>query len=101
MSGVFRPEHGDAGGRARRHRSVALLALLVPAVAFMVATYSVPVGNVLLMSVGYPTPTSAHFAKFFGEPTYLAVIRTTFVMSALITAVCVVLAYPAAYLMAT
>jgi len=77
-------------------------ALLVgPAVLFLGAWYAVPVGNVLLMSVGYPRLTGTHLLKFFREPVYLDVLQTTFVMSAVITAICVVLGYPAAYLVAT
>ncbi len=67
----------------------------------MVTVYAVPVGEVLLMSVGYPNPTTAHFRKFFAEPIYLTVLRTTFSMSGLITLICVVLGYPTAYVLAT
>jgi ABC-type spermidine/putrescine transport system permease subunit I len=75
--------------------------LLGPAVLFLLAGYAVPVTNVLLLSVGYPALTGAHLLRFFQEPVYLDVLRTTFAMSALITGICAVLGYPAAYLIAS
>jgi putative spermidine/putrescine transport system permease protein len=75
--------------------------LLGPAVLFLLAWYAIPVANVLLLSVGYPAWTAAHLVQFFSVPVYLEVLRTTFLMSAIITLICAVLGYPAAYLMAT
>jgi putative spermidine/putrescine transport system permease protein len=75
--------------------------LLGPAVLFLLAWYAIPVANVLLLSVGYPRWTGAHLVRFFSEPVYLEVLRTTFLMSAIITALCAVIGYPAAYLMAS
>jgi ABC-type spermidine/putrescine transport system permease subunit I len=75
--------------------------LLGPALVFLLVWYALPVGNVLLLSVEFPKLTTVHLLRFFNEPVYLEVLKTTFVMSALITVLCAVLGYPAAYLMAT
>lgn len=80
---------------------LAVAVLLGPSLVFMVGAYGVPLANVFLLSVGYPDLTGTHLAEFFRQPAYLTVLRTTFVMSGLITLVCAVLGYPAAYLLAT
>jgi putative spermidine/putrescine transport system permease protein len=85
--------------RARRVLTGALL--LAPAGLFLLAAYAVPLARILLMSVG-PSPfTGEHLARFFREPVYLEVMRTTFTMSLLVTVLAAVLGYPAAYLIAT
>lgn len=85
----------------RRRALVGVLLLLGPATAFLLLAYGLPLANVLLLSVGYPRLTVAHLAEFFRNPVYGTVLLTTFTMSALITLVCVILGYPAAYLLAT
>ena len=85
----------------RGRGALAATLLLGPAVAFLLVAYALPVANVLLLSVGYPNLTGAHLLRFFREPVYLDVLQTTFAMSAIITVLCAVLGYPAAYLMAT
>ena len=83
-------------------RTVAGASLLLgPALAFLLVAYGLPLANVLLLSVGYPRLTGAHLAQFFRNPVYLTVLWTTFMMSALITFVCAILGYPAAYLLTT
>ena len=85
-----------------RLRGAVTTALLVgPALVFLVVCYAIPVGNILLMSVGAPAFTGTHLLRFFREPVYLEVLRTTFTMSALITLLAAVLGYPAAYLLAS
>ncbi len=86
--------------RRRRHALVYVGALFGPAGVFLLVCYMLPLLGVLGLSVGYPAWTGAHLARFFEEPAYLEVLRTTFVMSAVITFVCAVLGYPTAYLIA-
>jgi ABC-type spermidine/putrescine transport system permease subunit I len=81
-------------------RAVTAGLLLGPALIFLIVWYALPVGNVLLMSVEYPKLTGVHLARFFHEPVYLHVLRTTFEMSVIITLLCALLGYPAAYLIA-
>src|SRR5690348_11441638 len=75
--------------------------LLAPAGLFLLAAYAIPLGRILLMSVGPSPLTAEHLARFFREPVYLDVMRTTFTMSLLVTVLAAVLGYPAAYLIAT
>jgi putative spermidine/putrescine transport system permease protein len=85
---------------ARARGSIAAALLLGPALLFLLVWYALPVGNVLLMSVEWPHLTPVHLLRFFQEPVYLQVLQKTFVMSAFITIACVVLGYPAAYVIA-
>ena len=93
---AWRDDVKDERGRSL----VYICALFGPAGLFLLVCYVLPLAGVLGLSIGYPTWTAAHIARFFEEPAYLDVLRTTFVMSAVVTALCAALGYPTAYLIA-
>jgi putative spermidine/putrescine transport system permease protein len=82
-----------------RHANTPWL-LLTPACLFMVLVFALPLLRVLVLSVTDPAPTLAHYGRIFTTPLYLRVLATTFRTSLLVTALCLVLGYPLAYVMA-
>jgi putative spermidine/putrescine transport system permease protein len=66
----------------------------------MVLVFAVPLLRVLVLSVTDPALSLAHYRRIFTTPLYLSVLATTFRTSLIVTAVCLVLGYPLAYVMA-
>ena len=54
----------------------------------------------LALSVTDPAPSLQHFVRIFTVPVYLKILWNTFLTSLLVTALCLVLGYPLAYVMA-
>ena len=90
----------------RRRGTIAALEL-APGTAWLVAFFLVPIAVMLAYSVmprgayGGVTPgfTLEHYRRFF-DPLYLRVVARTFGLAAACTALCVVLGYPVAYVIA-
>jgi putative spermidine/putrescine transport system permease protein len=57
----------------------------------------VPIGNVLFLSVTEPTVSLHNYERIFSVALYFRVLVNTFKNAAVVTAVCLVLAYPLAY----
>lgn len=80
----------------RRRSAVALLG--VPALLFLAAFFVYPLALVLASSV--PEGSLANYARLWSTPLYGRVILQTFQTSAIVTVICLLLAYPYAYAMA-
>jgi putative spermidine/putrescine transport system permease protein len=94
--------NSDTIGRpasARPARNWRALALVAPAIVLLVAIIGVPLLTIVLRSLSEPEWGTQNYAWFFGTPVNLIVLQRTFVISAWVTVVCVVCAYPYAYLM--
>ncbi|MFI5011994.1 MAG: ABC transporter permease [Hyphomicrobiales bacterium] len=95
-----------AGARGRRRARSPLphgyrpFLLLAPLLVFLAAFYLAPLGQVALMSVTDPKPGLANFIRVLTDPFYRAVILNTFGTALLVTALCLALGYPLAYLIA-
>ncbi|WP_167771694.1 ABC transporter permease subunit [Bradyrhizobium niftali] len=63
--------------------------------------FIVPLGGLLLLSLGVPDWTLANFVRIGDNPAYLAVLRTTLEISLSVTALAFVLSYPIAYALTT
>lgn len=74
-------------------------ALLLPALAFLVVFYLLPLGDVLMLSVTEPEPTIVHYLRLTEVPIYLRVLLNTFEIAFMVSVVAVALAYPVAYLL--
>ncbi|MBM3541893.1 MAG: ABC transporter permease, partial [Alphaproteobacteria bacterium] len=74
--------------------------LVVPSVLFLAACYVYPLVRLFLVSVGSPAFTLAHYAQFFEESVYVRVLLQTFRVASTVTLLCLVLGYPAAYVLA-
>jgi ABC-type spermidine/putrescine transport system permease subunit I len=101
---LLRPTEKGSGRRLRGGPIVNRWALLaVPAIAFLVAFFLVPLIAVSLRSVtefAKPTgDTLANYGRFFASEANVRVLANTFWVAALSTVVCLGLGYPYAYLM--
>jgi putative spermidine/putrescine transport system permease protein len=76
-------------------------ALVLPAALFLVVVFVYPVGLLLLRSVAFPTWGLQSYATVLHDSLYLKVLANTVAISAVVTALTLLLGYPYAYLMAT
>jgi len=84
---------------ARRGQRAAWL-LLGPPSLVLTLLFMVPIGLMLVTSVTDPRLSLAHYQRIFTVPLYTHVMLNTFVTSLIVTALCLVLGYPVAYVMA-
>jgi putative spermidine/putrescine transport system permease protein len=82
--------------RAMSARTLALV-LILPALAALALFFFYPIAIMAWRSVSDPSP--AVYLKFFDSPVYLRALFGTIWMSAVVTGVCLLLAYPYAYAM--
>src|SRR5699024_2110839 len=84
--------------KAIRSRGVNFFALLaIPAVLAVVALFIVPLVLVVLQSLTSPGP--GNYSEAIGSGVFQRSLGTTIRMSAIVTLICVVLAYPYSYAM--
>jgi len=81
------------GRRARQW-----LVLAGPAVLLLLGVYLYPLLKLLVLSLGVP-PALASYGKLASNDLFLAILIRTFRISAIVTLVCLVAAYPVAYLL--
>ncbi len=86
--------------RAARRGSPAVWLLLGPPSLILTLLFMLPIGLVLVTSVTDPRLSLAHYQRIFTVPLYTHVMLNTFVTSLIVTALCLVLGYPVAYVMA-
>jgi ABC-type spermidine/putrescine transport system permease subunit I len=75
-------------------------ALVLPLLGFLALFYAYPVLAMMLRSVAEPSWTTGHFRTIVGEPVFLHVLWLTFRVALIVTAACLVLGFPVAYLLA-
>ncbi len=75
-------------------------AYVVPALLVVLAFFAFPVAALLLRSVAEPTLGAQNYAELFGSSTYLKIFVNTFVVSALVTLIAVVVGFPIAWMLA-
>ena len=99
MAGVL------TAGRAQRARGRGghpeAWLLLAPATPFLLLLFVAPIGYVLYLSVSDAQPSYEHYERVFTVPLYLNVMWNTFITSLIVTVLCLALAYPVAFVMAT
>jgi len=81
-------------------RNTAAWLLLGPSSLALVLLFVLPIGYVLLLSVTDPRLGLAHYQRIFTVPLYTRVLVNTFLTSLVVTACCLALGYPVAYVMA-
>lgn len=86
--------------RTRRLPAAGPLLLLAPALLFLALAYLYPLGWLAQVSVDGADLSLEHYRKFFGTPSYLRVTWHTLQLSATVTLVTLLLAYPTAYVIA-
>jgi putative spermidine/putrescine transport system permease protein len=93
--------HGTGVGvRAARRGQPAAWLLLGPPSLVLTLLFVMPIGLMLVTSVTDPRLSLAHYQRIFTVPLYMQVMLNTFVTSLIVTALCLVLGYPVAYVMA-
>ncbi len=97
LSGVARPRVAAARGATR---NAAAWLLIAPSCLALVLLFVAPIAYVLLLSVADPQLSLAHYRRIFTVPVYTRVMLNTFMTSLIVTALCLVLGYPIAYVMA-
>jgi ABC-type spermidine/putrescine transport system permease subunit I len=83
---------------ARRDRRFSVL-LVLPAVALFGVFFAFPIAR--LLGMGVQGGSARWYAKALTQPLYLEVFLITFEMAAAVTALCLLLGYPLAYLLAS
>ena len=74
--------------------------LVLPALVFLALFFVYPLYEILKRSFTEPDAGLQNYVTFFGTDVYLKVLVNTLRISFLITAICLLLAYPYAYIMA-
>lgn len=91
-----------AAGVPRRHVRPAGsgFGFTLPALTLLVLFFALPVLVLLLRSVLEPEPGLQNYRELFGSATYARVFFNTFLVSAVVTAVTLVIGFPVAWLLA-
>ena len=84
-----------------RREALRSLLLLLPALAVLAVLFVYPLLGIVDRSVYKGGYTLAAYRQVFGVPVYLQVLVATFKVSAVVTAVCLALGYPLAYVLTT
>src|ERR1700759_3301453 len=74
--------------------------LILPAALVLAVAFLFPVGWLLSRAFTFPEPGLQNFALLWERPVYLRVMMNTLIISAIVTPVTVLLAFPVAHLMA-
>lgn len=88
-----------AAGDARRFSRLTSALLLAPFLALLAIAFLAPLGVLLHESLFVPDATLRHYAKVFDDPVYVRVLWRTIRISAIVTVMTLVLAYPLALVM--
>ncbi|WP_201841781.1 ABC transporter permease subunit [Microvirga zambiensis] len=75
--------------------------LLLPGSIFLTVLFVMPLLGLLLLSLGMPDWTLAHFLRIGDSPAYATVLGTTLEISLSVTALAFVFGYPIAYVLTT
>lgn len=99
---IGRTDNAFELARAGRREQWGLFALVVPAAAFVVALMVIPLGWLFWQSITDQSGalTLMNYVRIFTEEGTLATFQRTFIASLMVTAICVVLGYPVAFLAA-
>ncbi|HYB42848.1 MAG TPA: ABC transporter permease [Candidatus Methylomirabilis sp.] len=89
-----------AAAAAERREQWGQLALLLPALLALAALFVYPLLGILFRSVHKTDYTLEFYRHVFRTPVYLTVIWLTFRTAAVVTAICLVIGYPLAYVLA-
>jgi putative spermidine/putrescine transport system permease protein len=91
---------GGAPGRRAARSGAAAWLLIAPPTLLLILLFAVPIAHVLLLSVTDPRLSLAHYQRIVAVPLYARVMVHTVLTSLVVTALCLALGYPVAYVMA-
>ncbi|EJB07156.1 ABC-type spermidine/putrescine transport system, permease component I [Rhizobium leguminosarum bv. trifolii WSM597] len=75
------------------------LGLAIPAFAILLVVFGIPVIKLFLASLNAPAFSLANYEMFFGQAANVRILLQTMQISAVVTAISVLIGYPTAYLM--
>ena len=78
---------------------IATTLLLLPALIFLGGWFLVPLGQLFSLSLNYEAGPFAAYTELLGSTVFRQVFLNTLTLSAIVTVICVILAYPTAYLL--
>lgn len=90
-----------AGRRGVTRRQAKAAILLAPAAVFLAVFFVYPLGYIVYQGVFDDGFTTAYFSDFFSQPAYVRVLWKTILNCAIVGAICLVLGYPFATLLAS
>jgi ABC-type spermidine/putrescine transport system permease subunit I len=101
MSNATAGPNADGLRADARGERLALFGLTLPALALVVITMILPVGWLFALSLFADDGSLSlvHYQRLVDQPSYARIFRATFEISALATAICIVLGYPLAYVL--
>ena len=88
-------------GARRRRLPIAPLLAVSPAAIYLAIIYVFPVVRILVLSLFDPGFTLEHYRRLIEVPIYRNVMLNTVEISISVSLLCLLLAYPAAYLLVT
>ncbi len=74
---------------------------VAPLSLFLLLLFILPVTGLLMLSFDHPAGPFANYQRILTVPVYRTALTNTFEIAALVTAICLLISYPLAYLMAT
>ncbi|WP_136617842.1 MULTISPECIES: ABC transporter permease subunit [Mesorhizobium] len=77
------------------------IALTVPALAILLVVFGIPIVQLFLTSLNAPDFSMVNYRAFFGRSANVRVLYQTIEISLVATAICLIIGYPAAYLIVT
>lgn len=83
----------------RQRDNLTTLLLLLPALFLLGGWFVLPIGQLLTLSLGGAGGPFSAYAELIGSAVYRQVFLNTLKLSVIVTIICVLLAYPAAYLL--
>lgn len=75
------------------------LFLILPALVFIASWFLIPLGQLFALSLSSEAGPLASYAELIGSSVFRRVFVNTMVLACIVTIICVVLAYPTAYLL--
>jgi putative spermidine/putrescine transport system permease protein len=84
---------------AAARRRLVTIGLLIPALGFLGVAFVLPLGALLKLSLSAPAGPLSTYAEILGGWLYMRVFWNTLVLALMVTAVSVLVAYPAAYML--
>jgi ABC-type spermidine/putrescine transport system permease subunit I len=102
VAGTKKSKQAGNPGVLALNRYVMRFGILLPVVVvlvYMILVYLYPISKMFLLSLFDPEFTWEHYQHFFGSPVYLNRLFFTLKVAAGVTAACIILGYPMAYLL--
>lgn len=89
-----------SGGRLQRIHHAATAALLAPPLLYLAATFILPLGQIVQLSLASPEGALAPYATLIGSEVYRRVLANTLLLAVATTLGCLAIGFPIAFVLA-